>query len=107
MKDQSAFRTTRSFADVHGNTHTEPIEETKHTAGPWTITELGPAKHFSISGQGNDICKTYVGSKNEEANAKLIVNAPELLAQLKACRGYVKGMALDSINETISKVEGK
>jgi hypothetical protein len=70
---------------------------TQHTPGPWEIVQdapLNPEARYNIgsrlpSGFANYVCtikteKHLIRDGNEEANARLIASAPELLAALQA-----------------------
>jgi hypothetical protein len=50
---------------------------TKHTRGPWSIDKWATGITISAPNSGYSIC-TLGGCNNDEANAKLIVSAPEL-----------------------------
>lgn len=57
------------------------MSETKHTPGPWSLNEEGDPQAPS----GELICMMTDGVNGEgEANARLIVAAPDLLAAFKA-----------------------
>lgn len=62
---------------------------TKHTPGPWSLHKRGPAERYEVQhgipGNGSPICVTFCGSQ-QEANARLIAAAPELLDALKKTR---------------------
>lgn len=55
----------------------------KHTPGPWTVTEVGPAPRYMIAGAATSVAMTY-GQSGQQADARLIAAAPELLAALQA-----------------------
>lgn len=62
------------------------MEDLKHTPGPWDITYTSDGKMALI----NDayVCSVELDDRPEgEANAKLIMAAPELL---KACERYME-----------------
>lgn len=99
---------------------------TKHTKGPWSISELNaPAGYVSIDGDGHkalalvvwqidgDKC-LGVNSPACEANARLIKSAPKLLAALERCVesmracGYSESnAALIQAGEAIAEAKGK
>lgn len=88
------------------------IAETKHTAGPWIVTDgqSRGARHIFVDA----VDGTYVASchgKNAEAYAHLIAAAPDLLAALKAAKdfignGYQPPELVDQMFAAISKAEG-
>lgn len=56
--------------------------ETKHTPGPWKIdieTFNGKPEAFHVGHKGFRVASVDSGDLNAEANARLIVAAPELL----------------------------
>lgn len=56
---------------------------TKHTKGPWSVSQTGKYVRLCIPGTVLNICKMEING-DEEANARLIAAAPELLEALKA-----------------------
>lgn len=54
--------------------------KTKHTQGQWKATKNNT---LIYSEKSNSIIAELYGSENEEADAKLIASAPELLEALK------------------------
>ena len=59
---------------------------TKHTKGPWTVSEQFEGTQVKISGPEGWLCVALAyGDTNEEAqaNARLIAAAPKLLETLK------------------------
>jgi hypothetical protein len=68
------------------------MSETKHTPYPWFVVEMQPRKHSTASryliqsGEAN-ICTLDVAGREpgrDEANARLIAAAPDLLEALQA-----------------------
>ena len=61
------------------------MNEAKHTPGPWHIHEGGDNLHSFVVDSANEgsVCKIAV-NHHEEANARLIAAAPELLELLEA-----------------------
>lgn len=49
----------------------------KHTPGPWTVTEVGPAPRYMIAGAATSVAMTY-GQSGQQADARLIAAAPEM-----------------------------
>lgn len=95
--------------------------ETKHTPGPWThVSEPRPngGPHWeTIEADGNILAEAYgyEGSPDEQhANARLIAEAPELLAALKAAEEYMgagvtpcsQPYPLERVRAAIAKAEG-
>ena len=76
----------------------------KHTAGPWTLesltTKAGRAK-YGLCGSNHRICDISVYDDRDEANARLIAAAPDLLAALRElvnrCDG-AEGVRADESN---------
>lgn len=65
-----------------------------HTPGPWTV-ELRPSMIWHVRGAENAVCFTSGsysprGKARNEANARLISAAPDLLSALTALRDAVK-----------------
>ena len=58
-----------------------------HTLGPWHADENGDGTHCITAGRGADIADTR-SSDDEEANARLIAAAPDLL---EACQAVLAG----------------
>ena len=78
----------------------------KHTPGPWAIGQKanfdlhGFMVHgFPVAGAGQAIAAVWAGAvgkeafgfDNQEANARLIAAAPDMLAALKLCEPFCKG----------------
>lgn len=78
----------------------------KHTKGPWTV------QHTLILGKGLDVCvakSTAVEKSVNEANARLIAAAPEMLSALKLAMGAIApgcGLTRSKVEEIIAKAEG-
>lgn len=74
------------------------MNTTKHTAGPWTSGQVGNGQVFDIigadvTGRGREIVGSFRASQNRdanEANARLIAAAPELLAALEIINALAK-----------------
>jgi hypothetical protein len=64
----------------------------KHTPGPWHVHEGGDnlASFFVDSAKEGSVCKIAV-NHHEEANARLIATAPEMLEELRECRKELLG----------------
>lgn len=60
---------------------------TKHTPGPWRLAGKATVRHDS--GNGGWIADVHW--KNREANARLIVAAPELVAACEAVSAHYSG----------------
>jgi hypothetical protein len=67
------------------------MSESKHTPYPWFVVEMQPRKHSTAnryliqSGEAN-VCTLDVAGREagrDEANARLIASAPDLLAELE------------------------
>ncbi len=96
----------------------------QHTPGPWHLgakfvgtVDGYSVQGFPISAQGQSICRVHAGHilgfGNEDANARLIAAAPDLLAALKALLAYEdaeEGFFLSGDTEAaraaITKAEG-
>jgi hypothetical protein len=97
--------------------HLEP-EMTKHTPGPWTVEGRNRTNDgwrlFADSGYGVGVAWDCNGNPENEANARLIAAAPDLLAALKALREEVCGVdqwwgalraAVDAADDALVKAE--
>lgn len=86
----------------------EEIEQGIHTPGPWTLSgNIVNGPHYAVAIVGG-IYPT------QDANARLIAAAPELLAALKMARtAFVRrsnsyhSNFLDELNAAIAKAEGR
>ena len=60
--------------------------ETQHTPGPWTVVRNDNTKRARtfITGETTVACLVRQGLPSDEANARLIAAAPDLLAALEA-----------------------
>lgn len=66
--------------------------ETKHTPGPWAASKIETEDRWPIIAENNGLI-AYVTGQNEqgdEANARLIAAAPDLLAALIDCNEQLK-----------------
>jgi len=75
----------------------------KHTPGPWKKGERVPERHaIRILGKNGLLVAEARGAggpwKEVEANARLIVAAPDLLTALRLCLPFVKGLAVEEIS---------
>lgn len=94
---------------------------TKHTPGPWTVT---PHPHLPIARVhrgphdpgGVPICAVNMrslaalsesGDSEDDANARLIAAAPDLLAALRAVRGRVPVEEYDGLGALIDAAINK
>ena len=78
---------------------------TKHTPGPWEISDendamaalgLTPANWVGIKSKGLTLASTYCQSLEvNRANARLIAAAPELWAALNLAEGYMLNAKID------------
>lgn len=90
--------------------------EVKHTPGPWHFSSARTSCDFHVhqkSGVMIAVCGRSTAVENE-ANARLIAAAPELLAALKGFLDHVGGAAdrdlqslLYQAEDAISKAEGR
>ena len=90
--------------------------ETKHTPGPWYAVDGNKHRDFNqiairASGlrrkTGGDVSVCHVERFNE-ANARLIAAAPELLQALKACWDLgIDEHLVPMVRAAIAKAEGK
>lgn len=84
----------------------------KHTQGEWQINDvLDNSESIEVLANINyhfySICNVWridVGSKEAEANAKLIAAAPDLLEALYTCRAKLKS-DISFTDEDLKKVE--
>ena len=56
---------------------------TQHTPGPWTTSSLPNGTEWTVSIDDGDMLADLTGCPNEQANARLIAAAPDLLAALQ------------------------
>lgn len=93
---------------------------TKHTPGPWTFEKVTkPTRYFEVHIPGDHpIAVGRSGGPDDvhacdEANARLVAAAPEMLEALKAVDGYFepnpKGVPawLKQVRAAIAKADGK
>ena len=62
------------------------LNETSHTPGPWIVDYSGPARIAIADTMGNEVALCSMQCEcgdTDEANARLIASAPELLAALE------------------------
>ena len=75
------------------------MSDTTHTKGPWKLVEFDQG--WLLTGADGTVIETiYKDGATQEANAQLIVKAPELLDALTDCMlelGYVTGMGNKSV----------
>lgn len=71
----------------------------KHTPGPWTAGDIirAPSK-TKYASDGRGICKLYSETRKQlvneqQANARLIAAAPELLEELRRALEFLRGDA--------------
>jgi hypothetical protein len=99
-------------------------DELTHTPGPWGYVpsppfggfEIAPAADIERGDWSREVAATYRGN---EADARLIAAAPDLLDALEECEGYFTGHAtvcrvgpvgraiLDRARAAIAKAEGR
>ena len=85
----------------------------KHTPGPWEVSEDDPCE-IQREGNGDFVAMVLPAPElgwdmnaEREANARLIAAAPDLLAALRAARGYVsQPKVLAAILSAIAKATG-
>lgn len=93
----------------------DPNTKRAHTPGPWQAGKRNVAEvdgfrfyRIPISGQGQAIASVWDGSAervfpgftNGEANAALIIAAPDLLAALKECESHLTDFANDVVSDS-------
>ena len=93
--------------------------ETNHTPGPWTYTTNPENTRFIIDSEpAHAIACTAGFESNNEANARLIAAAPELLESAKELASHVREMcrvfripeptaSLDRYDAAIAKATGE
>ena len=84
---------------------------TTHTPGPWTLEgyPLTEPSNVRITSKHGTICNIYDCSTEDEANARLIAAAPEMLAVLETLSGDGFDSfqtAMHSIFDVIHKATG-
>jgi hypothetical protein len=75
----------------------------KHTPGPWTYYPESDSSCSAIVAPGAFVCE-FIESPNE-ANARLIAAAPDLLEALEDCLRVVEFLASDSCPTTIQNAK--
>ncbi len=92
-----------------------------HTPGPWSIEDCTPGEstglRFAINSENNVIARTTDGWKEEQANARLIAAAPELLEQCKLFEKLLRACVMagdsgadlerDNLRAILDRVEGE
>ena len=95
------------------------MENSKHTPGPWEVDYEGPCRLAIIA--PNDVDGAMVAFTNlqnvdgdmDEANARLIAAAPDLLKAIKIARTWINldyplnQDDVDTVDAAIAKAEGK
>ena len=85
---------------------------TQHTPGPWTTSSLPNGTEWTVSIDDGDMLADLTGCPNEQANARLIAAAPDLLAALQIAEDaldmYSGGQSSDlaAIRIAIDKATG-
>jgi hypothetical protein len=74
--------------DRHTTSSAEPRPKQEHTPGPWAVSMSDPTLVYSKKpeGTGRWVCSSIshpVRNREDEANARLIAAAPDLLAAAK------------------------
>lgn len=83
-----------------------------YTPGPWVVQETNFAQQKNVYAQTDKppIATVYGSTGENEANARLIAAAPDLLAALKECITAVDvtmyGMAIHNARAAIAKATG-
>lgn len=93
------------------------MSQQEHTPGPWITDDYNPSDQYRHVMNGNGRCAPYIArlplrsgdnpTHEQEANARLIAAAPDLLAMLRKCRtmvGHPDNVAL--IDAAIAKATG-
>ena len=81
--------------------------ETKHTQVKWAVDPIHKnnvrlESGIGIGGETICVCNSSNISTDNEANAKLIAAAPELLEALIFCRNIIGELGMFDINEKIA-----
>lgn len=92
----------------------------KHTPGPWTLIKDGVANFCGVTTPKKWLLRIQQNGEllrgEQEANARLIASAPELLEACRLAKTYLEfngGLgkmgitALKACNDAISKAEGR
>ncbi len=82
--NRSGRQAARQLAKA--NAPTEPIVLAQHTPGPWTYSDDGlgfSVHHIHDDAKGRVVAKTRERFDGDEANARLIAAAPEMLDALR------------------------
>lgn len=75
----------------------------KHTPGPWIITEIGTIEDDSH----NPVQICAISPRNREANARLIADAPEMYDLLKDLlpKLAAHGMRTDEVRAILARID--
>jgi len=72
------------------------MKPTKHTPGPWKVID-GNEVYSGVT----PIAQSWATVDEQEANARLIAAAPELLSALKALKEQLESEEADGHNRTV------
>lgn len=64
---------------------------TQHTPGPWKIEVMDDGSERITGGENQDLIAVPTGGRVGKANARLIAQAPALLAELKDMMDFLLG----------------
>lgn len=92
------------------------MSETKHTPGPWHCgQESVDPEWWIVTIKGGLIIANVNAHFRQEANARLIAAAPDILAALRECEAFCKGhqetpekaARYERVRAAIAKAEGR
>lgn len=92
----------------------------KHTPGPWKYTGVSKLPRVRVAAwEGDDTCaglliadcaNSHLSTEEQVANARLIAEAPKMLAMLKEVRDYyldrMRSNSQESLLRIIARAEG-
>ena len=81
------------------------MSEAKHTPGPWVRGDGDPHRILSSS-TWDCVAEVNDALPDSEANANLIIAAPELLDALERCSKLIQGEVPAFVIDTIRKAKG-
>jgi hypothetical protein len=80
----------------------------KHTPGPWTVGDWKGWSAMVRDGNGDGICIPCTGrGGTNDANARLIAAAPELLEIVRDVQDYSFSKFSGRIRDVLAKIDGE
>ena len=79
------------------------MNKRKYTPGPWEASRDGPNRRWLVNADDFGVATCDGPWRNQEADARLIAAAPELLNSLRTCLLIVEHMSADAAPDTIKE----